>query len=138
MSVQWGVPKSDIFGDYHTAGDSCSEYCVFTLWRVSAGLPVTTLPAAMFETFLARKAWTEGEPYGAIVCDDHWQRMLNADLDFPVMFRVTETDEIAILDGYHRIAKAFLLDLPSVMAVDVTTVLRHAALAPDWRVRVGP
>jgi hypothetical protein len=119
----------------HLDSDCVGEFCVVTLWGFLDELPRTTLPAEMFEAFMARRAWGGGNPPAhsyAVTDDDHWQRVMDADLAYPIMFRHSPNGDVRIVDGYHRIIRAFLLDRPWILAVDVTSVLEHARLEPGW------
>lgn len=92
------------------------------LWILSADLPVHEVDVGSIPE-LDMDCWFDGRPATCRAVADHARRIQDADLSYPV---ILATDG-GLMDGGHRVAKAYLLDLPTVPA-------RRFAIdpAPDW------
>ena len=107
------------------------------LWRLSASRKWLTLTAAVFTAFLHRDtAWSDGIPVEVGADDRHWDRVLEADLKYPILVRVLN-GEMYVVDGFHRIIKAFLLGKEFLDAVDVSDLMEQClTMIPEGYVDV--
>jgi hypothetical protein len=86
------------------------------LWKLAGDLPVKPIPLTGLDD-LDRVGW-HGQPrnYGRLTCRevaDHARRIQEADVSQPILLSA----EGHLLDGFHRLAKAYLLGLAEVPAV---------------------
>ncbi len=96
-------------------GDTLLFWRVETLWRLADALPVRHL--SLNEIY-----WTE-DSCAYLEEDDtyldfakHVKRVLDADLSFPVIL----SPDGVVMDGMHRLVKAFVSNVPTVKAVRFT------------------
>ena len=83
------------------------------LWYLARELPVRQLPLDQIAEF-DQNCWFG--PTSLPTCRavaQHARRMLEADLYYPIILSAAGY----LMDGGHRIAKAYLLDLPDIPAV---------------------
>ncbi len=107
-------------------------YDVPTLWELSKGFPRFLLTPEQFNAFLNRdSAWSGVTPLEGSAKEHHWERLLEADTNFPVMVRWTES-EMLIVDGYHRVSRAYVDGLSTLEAVDVSALLIQAEIRSDY------
>ncbi|MFB9315669.1 hypothetical protein [Nocardioides plantarum] len=93
-----------------------------TLWVEAAGLPVTSVPIADIAEF-DQNCWFGATPPTCREVAEHARRIEVADLSYPVILNV----DGGLMDGGHRIARAWLDGLTEVDAV------RFEVLpAPSW------
>ena len=92
------------------------------LWAASSDLPVTTVAIDAIAEF-DMDCWFHGRAPTCRQVADHARRINAADLSHPVILSASG----ALMDGGHRIAKAFLLGHDSIAA-------RRFVVdpAPDW------
>lgn len=83
------------------------------LWELARDLPVVEVPVASFEE-LDWDCWFGADRKPTIRrVTRHCQRIVNADLSFPIILNA----DGSLMDGGHRLAKALMLGLPTVKAV---------------------
>lgn len=82
------------------------------LWALAAGLPVTDVPIDDIAEF-DQDCWFDGIGPTCRQVADHARRIESTDLAYPVILSASG----ALMDGGHRIAKAWLLGRSSVQAV---------------------
>lgn len=87
-------------------------YDVERLWRLAEGLPVREVPLGEFDAVLdERHSWGEELTNRAVA--RHARKIYEADLSYPVMLSAGGE----VMDGHHRIAKAWLLGMETIKAV---------------------
>jgi hypothetical protein len=146
----------------HIAARGHGEYDVYKLFEVCAKLPTVDIPFEELEPALNVRIWMTSDESLAfsprhlvthtVLDADHWKRMLDADLSYPILvfdisanwFKLLETQSYRecvsmllygnydVIDGNHRLAKYFLSGIKMVKAKVVTwDVLQEARLMPD-------
>ncbi|GAB4197074.1 MAG: hypothetical protein OHK0022_15100 [Roseiflexaceae bacterium] len=89
-----------------------------TIWEAARLIPAEQLPLALFESLLDRDLWFQHYEVPTIRnVMRHWERVESADLSYPVILAPSG----AVLDGTHRIIKAFTLRHATVLAVRLPT-----------------
>lgn len=90
-------------------GDYC-QWNVLRLWDLAESLPVRTKPIVELKEL--ENTWLQDlrHPSTADFPDAEWERIMEADLNYPII--LSSTGEI--MDGYHRVAKAFSLGIPTI------------------------
>ena len=114
-----GARETGVAPDATWAGHVCitstrTEQLVWRiprLWELARDLPVELVPLATVEHYL-RGHWGPDRPSGYDIAR-HARRIMEADLDYPIIFAA----EGHLVDGTHRIAKAFALGLCQLKAV---------------------
>lgn len=94
----------------HTSSlDGVRFYCVKCLWDVSKDLPVTEISVDQLATSPSQINWDGTRVTQLLVnrAGEHWQRIINADISFPVLVTKRLTG-YEILDGCHRTVKVWL------------------------------
>jgi hypothetical protein len=91
------------------------------LWQLAADLPVEMVAIDAIAEF-DQNCWF-GEPPTCREVARHAKQMLDADLDYPVLL----SSDGRLMDGRHRIGKAWLLGLTEVKAQRFTQDPE-----PDW------
>lgn len=108
--IEAKAPSNQIFS---TNG---REYDVNKLFELAKDIPEEEVDLADYVDQLKDYVWTEGDsekkirPIDIDESSEHWQRMLDADLDYPIL--IGPNNEI--MDGYHRLARAFFLRKPKI------------------------
>lgn len=88
----------------HTYSNGKGEWNVFRLWELAAGLPVKEWDPEAFHEW---EDWAWGElNLGSFA--SHMRRVQDADLSYPVILSA----EGNVMDGCHRIVKAWLKGVP--------------------------
>jgi len=83
------------------------------LWECAAGLPVHTIAIADIPEF-DRDCWFGAtHPPTCRAVAEHAKRIMDADLDYPIILSA----DGGLMDGGHRIAKAWLNGLTEIRAV---------------------
>ena len=87
-------------------------------------LPVRDIPVAQLRWQLDLPWWRHGNKVFAVTPNQvrndpetfviQFRRMLDADLDFPI--HVLERDRLILLDGFHRLLKADMLEMRTISA----------------------
>ncbi len=92
------------------------------LWAAASELPVATVPIASIAEF-DMDCWFHGKGPTCREVAEHARRMNEADLSHPVILAADGT----LMDGGHRIAKAYLLGEETIQARRFVTDPE-----PDW------
>jgi len=92
------------------------------LWTESADLPIVTVPIDAIAEF-DKDCWFHGRGPTCREVAEHAGRINAADLTYPVILSA----DGGLMDGGHRIAKAYLLGQPTVQARRFVT-----DPDPDW------
>jgi hypothetical protein len=97
----------------HTVPGGRGSWSVERLWRAAERLPVRQVAIADIAEF-ERDCWFGGsrEPTCRAVAE-HARRIRAADLDYPIIL----SSDGRLMDGGHRIAKAWLLGQTEIAAV---------------------
>lgn len=97
------------------------------LWQLSVDLPADDVAIGSIPEF-EMDCWFDGRPATCRAVADHALRIKDADLAHPVILAA----DGGLMDGGHRIAKAYLLGLSTIPA-------RRFAIdpPPDWIVPSG-
>lgn len=82
------------------------------LWHLARALPVQQVPINQIAEF-DQDCWFGANPATCRAVADHARRIYAANLDYPIILSA----EGHLMDGGHRIAKAYLLQMPTVAAV---------------------
>ena len=114
-------------------GEPLFIWDVERLWKLAENLPVKMLPLAQIDD-LERTGW-HGQPrnFGRLTIREvaeHARRIEQATFDYPIILSA----EGHLLDGFHRIAKAYLLgirEIPSVQFPENPEPDRIRPL-PEW------
>ena len=95
---------------------------VQTLWQAAATLPVRVVPLAEAITPLDTVNWAYSTPRPGVWNDvHHAKRIFETDLSYPVI--LSSPDGLmsgALMDGAHRLAKAWILGEETVKIVQFT------------------
>jgi hypothetical protein len=88
------------------------------LWQLASALPVRKIPLQEFAAHLDGDAWfnAEAKPTTRNVLA-HCRKIIAADLRFPIIL----DHEGRLMDGMHRIAKAWILGKKTINTVQFTT-----------------
>lgn len=118
----------DGFARYYWDDDAGIAYDVVTLWRLSEFLSTFNILAGDFGRFLERTlAWTDGAPINSKLEGEHWDRILEADLSYPILVRFKH-GKMGMVDGYHRLMRAKVDGEPFIQARDVSAILEEARI----------
>ena len=104
--------------------EGLAAWDVDRLIRLSAGLPVIELPLAAIDEVAADYWFKDGQTPTVRAVVEHVRLIHEANLSFPVILAA----EGRVMDGMHRIAKALMLGLKRVDAVQFTVTPD-----PDYR-----
>lgn len=89
-----------------TCGTNVRNWYMATLWAAAAGLPIQEIPVEQlvddYEDINVWFARGAKPTWGEVVW--HAQRIQNADMSYPIILSETGV----VLDGMHRIAKAYM------------------------------
>ena len=83
------------------------------LWQLAQDLPSQMLPINSIVEFDQNCWFGATSPPTCRAVAEHARRILEADLRYPIILSA----DGGLMDGGHRVAKAFLLGLPTVTAV---------------------
>ncbi|HZP82852.1 MAG TPA: hypothetical protein VFB21_14525 [Chthonomonadaceae bacterium] len=114
-------------------GEPLRIWEVERLWELARDLPVKMVPLSSL-TDLDRVGWHgQAENWGRLTCREvaeHARRIYEADLDYPILLSA----EGHLLDGFHRMAKAYLLGMTELPAVQFEQNPEPDRLRPlpDW------
>ncbi|MFC9687254.1 hypothetical protein ACFTSF_01835 [Kribbella sp. NPDC056951] len=90
-------------------------YLTERLWELSADLPVEAVPIDAIEAF-DEDCWFGGAPVTCRMVARHAGLIQNADLSYPVILSA----DGRLMDGGHRISKAWLNGMTTINAVRFT------------------
>lgn len=115
------------------SGKSLRIWEVERLWKMAETLPVKMVPLSALND-LDRVGW-HGLPenYGRLTCREvaeHARRIENASFEHPIILSA----EGNLLDGFHRVAKAYLLGMTEIAAVQFVNDPEPDRVRPlpDW------
>lgn len=91
-------------------------YLTERLWKLSAGLPIESVPIDKIREF-DEDCWFGGRAVTCRMVAEHADRIQKADLSYPVILSA----DGRLMDGGHRIAKAWLSGATTIDAVRFTT-----------------
>jgi hypothetical protein len=83
------------------------------LWELARDLPVETVPLKEFERVLDEDRWFGGDMPTCRSVAQHARQLQNADLSYPIILSASGM----VMDGIHRIVKAWMLGLTEIQAV---------------------
>ncbi len=109
--------------------DGLDAWDVDRLIALSAALPVVKVPVSLFAEFDTGYWFKDGQRPTVRSVVAHARLIQEADLSFPVILAA----EGRVMDGMHRIAKALLLGLDAIDAVQfpVTPNPDHRGVRPE-------
>lgn len=89
------------------------QWKVSTIWKAAENLPVQLLPLSDFEWEMGQDRWFKSYIQPTVLnILGHHKRILDADLRFPIIV----CPNGFVLDGMHRICKAWLLGKQTIKA----------------------
>lgn len=112
------MPTFPEHGYVETDGDNQTYYWkASTLWKLAEQMDVEDVPLDSFD-------WTNGNFQCNSLSDpplwrdigDHAKRIMKADLQYPIIINSSGD----VMDGMHRILKAYISDMPTIKAVRFT------------------
>ena len=95
------------------------------LWPQAADLPVKQVPLAQIAE-LDEDSWFCGKPPTIRAVADHCRRIMNADLEQPIILNA----DGSLMDGGHRVARAYLEGRETLPAVQFPTMPEPDAVEP--------
>jgi hypothetical protein len=109
--------------------EGLAAWDVDRLIELSANLPVAQVPLATFTELDTEYWFKDGQRPTVRSVVEHVRLMQEADLSFPVILAA----DGRVMDGMHRIAKALLLEVTTVDAVQfpVTPEPDHRGVRPE-------
>ncbi len=103
-------------------------YDVDRLWRLSADLPVVSIPLAQVESELDYPyQWFKTAKPSPRAVAVHARRIYEADLSFPIILSARGL----VMDGIHRIARAWLEGRTEINAVQFATDPQPDQIIPN-------
>ena len=87
------------------------------LWRLAAGLPVRSVPIASILEFDQNCWFSDDDPPTCKRVAEHAKRIFEADESYPVIL----SSAGHLMDGGHRISKAWLVGRTEILAVQFET-----------------
>ena len=101
-------------GGHHSrlVGGQREYFSTERLWQLSEGLPVVEVAIAQVAEF-DQDCWFDGQAPTCRQVAEHARRILSADLSHPVILSASG----ALMDGGHRIAKAWIVGDLTIRAV---------------------
>ena len=106
----------------HLVGGRRHHFWTDRLWELAEGLPVRDIPIDDIAEF-DQDCWFHGRAPTCRQVAEHARRMQNADLRFPVILAA----DGSLMDGGHRISKAWLAGHATVRAITFAVDPQ-----PDW------
>jgi hypothetical protein len=134
MSNIPALPEDEVadgyVGFYTTGMQAFPQWSIRRLWALAADLPIQYRPLHELETWLELKpGWFADQAPTLRELAYHSQRIATSDLQHPIILSA----EGYILDGKHRLAKAWILQLSEVAVVQF-----HENPTPDFWEPVDP
>ena len=112
--MQGNIPHHGFIGLLSSDGTMLSFYRVTDLWEASNYLPVHMLPVETLTHFLDEQPhWCEGTPRRS----GSMPRRANAVLTLTLAYPIILSEEGHLLDGRHRLGKAWVLGLRTIAVV---------------------
>jgi hypothetical protein len=101
-------------------------YLTERLWKLADGLPVESVPISAIREF-DEDCWFGGRPVTCRMVAEHADRIQKADLSYPVIL----SSDGRLMDGGHRISKAWLTGATTINAVRFPTDPAPDYIEPD-------
>lgn len=101
----------------HVEGKERLFWNVEKLWEAAKELPVKKIPLTQIAEYLDQDCWFEGSPATIRKVADHARRIQHADLSQPIILSASGQ----MMDGGHRLARAYLLGLTELDGVQFET-----------------
>lgn len=113
----------------HTYGDNDGTYNVYLLAELSEGLEPQDISVMDLHEQLYEDVWLPAPSPIEIIQDPsldekHYNRILNADMQYPIL---VDSSNGNVIDGMHRLAKAFLNNNSTIKAVYITEDMKKDA-----------
>ena len=117
----------------HYYGYNGIKYDVERLWHITRDNPIVTMDVDQFKKMVYSKPWYDSQgnrigPIDVVSSDsgyhDHKKRINVADMTYPILVEIDNQ----IVDGFHRIAKAYQESLKQVPVKYVSPEQLHYAL----------
>lgn len=121
--LEWFWPKRKAEKYSRLTPDGRIFWWTDRLWELSKELPVTTVEIGSIPEFEQNCWFSSAQEATCKAVAEHAKRILEADLSYPIILSA----EGRLMDGGHRIAKAWLAGLKEIKAVRFTTDPE-----PDW------
>jgi hypothetical protein len=113
-------------GYIHTAQRGMIAYDIVRMWNLTSSQPVIMVPVKRLLPFLDNIGWDDHDAIDLpLDSEEHWDRLLEADLSSPLMICSEPFD---LMDGCHRVMRAWLEDVPELPAREVDDVLERCKL----------
>ena len=107
MSHECTLPKTPLYPEKRS-------WPVETLWDLASTLEVFYMDVQeIYEEYRKIDCWLQGEDFNTGFVMDHMSRILEANLDYPIIF----SEEDYIMDGVHRLCKAAFYKQKTIKAV---------------------
>jgi len=93
-------------------------WSVERIWKIAYNLPIKNVPLESISN-LDEVSWFGNDPGNAPTCRnvaDHARRIYEANFDYPVILSA----EGWVMDGMHRVCKAYILGWKTVRAIQFT------------------
>ena len=99
-------------------------------WKMDG--EILSLPLTDVEHVLHESAWEGQTPFEGAADNPHWGLVLEADLTYPIIV-TRDVDELSIVDGRHRVMKAWLLGEEYIAAklLDHARLVEFATIADE-------
>jgi hypothetical protein len=109
------VTVSEVEGSTFCCGDENEMriWQVERLWELARDLPHETVPLTEFERILDEDRWFGGTTPTCRLVAQHARQLQEADLSYPVIISASGM----IMDGIHRIVKAWMLGRTEIKVV---------------------
>jgi hypothetical protein len=111
----------------HTVPGGRAVWMTERLWQAAEGLPVTRVPLAAIVEFDQDCWFQERHAPTCRAVADHARRIRDADLAYPIILSA----DGRLMDGGHRIAKAYMLGHTDISAVRFTVDPEPERLIPS-------
>jgi len=149
---QWDLCEVDSAGHRHTRTINGIPYDVIKLQRITRDLPIVLLEQSCFQSLLNRKVW--GSPHSnsdrfsplevvsylrtGVVSKRYVAEVQNeilpilkADMQYPILLTTIDGVDM-VLDGMHRLAKAYLFCL-EIYSIEVPLIILERCRIPVCR-----
>jgi mannose-6-phosphate isomerase-like protein (cupin superfamily) len=122
-------------------------YDIAALWKLTEGLPTQQVEISRLMWVLEETFWSDAEGLGLdrpgvdisamqvlrrpAISAYHWKAIQTADLSYPILIITLENGRLDVIDGIHRLAKAYAKGMRYISARFVPEdVLRKAVVNP--------
>ena len=103
---------------------------VYKAWNLVKMILPQYVCVSKFSGCLHLMTWTVEEesvsPWEAALEEPHYSKVLEADFSYPIIIGTYDDGEEFVVDGAHRVMKAYLLDEPMIMGIKIPwDILAH-------------